>query len=217
MDAQFWLRKWQQNEIGFHQAMPHAALQRHWSRLALPAGAKVFVPLAGKSLDMVWLAAAGFHVIGIELSDIAVRAFFEENNLQPTRRADRDMTCYRANQIELWQGDFFRLRREQLQGVAAIFDRAALIALPADMRGMYVEHLWRLLAPGFAGLVVTLEYEQSQMQGPPFSVLEDEIMARYGGRGEVTRLERDTEVADAARFAARGVSSLAETTYLIRG
>ncbi|MBP6750907.1 MAG: thiopurine S-methyltransferase, partial [Xanthomonadaceae bacterium] len=83
MDAEFWHRRWQDNQIGFHQHEATPMLQAHWATIGAPTGCRVFVPLAGKSLDMLWLAAQGHRVLGIELSPLAVAQFFAENALQP--------------------------------------------------------------------------------------------------------------------------------------
>ncbi|MCS6947388.1 MAG: methyltransferase domain-containing protein, partial [Steroidobacteraceae bacterium] len=136
MEPQFWLERWQKHEIGFHQSAPHPALARFWSRLALRPGARVFVPLAGKSLDMLWLAQAGFQVVGIELSPIAVAQFAAEH--APEARRNVELRC----------GDFFALTRAALGPVDAVFDRAALVALPAAQRRDYVAQMTWLTGSG---------------------------------------------------------------------
>lgn len=126
MEPQFWLERWQRNEIGFHQDAPHAALARHWPALELPQASRVFVPLAGKSRDLLWLAERGHEVVGIELSELAVQQFRQELAAAPQPWHRR---------IDLRCGDFFALDAAALGPIDAIFDRAALVALPAAMRG----------------------------------------------------------------------------------
>lgn len=215
MDASFWHERWQRNEIGFHQARPHAALDRLWGRLGLPRGSRVFVPLAGKSLDMLWLAAAGHRVVGIELSPIAVRDFFAEHGLEPWVERHGALTLHRAGDVELWCGDVFALTAATLGPVAGAFDRAALVALPPVMRERYAAQLSRLLPPGARTLLVTMEYDQRQMSGPPHAVLEDEVRALFGSSHAITLLGRDSALADAPKFAQRGVTALAEGFYLL--
>jgi thiopurine S-methyltransferase len=190
MQPEFWLERWQRNEIGFHQPAPHHALARHWASLGLPRGSRVLVPLAGKSSDMLWLAAAGNHVVGIELAELAVRAFFAENALSP--------------QIAVGVA--------QVGRVAAVFDRAALVALPPDVRSRYVAHLDAITPQGTRTLLITMEYAQAEMPGPPHAVLEDEVRTLYGAH-EIELLERDDAIADFPKFAQRGVSRLGEATY----
>jgi thiopurine S-methyltransferase len=190
MDAAFWHRRWAENRIGFHQDAPTPLLLGHWSALGVPRDASVFVPLAGKSRDMAWLAAQGHRVLGVELSRLAVEQFFAEHGLRPDVETTRYGRHYRAGGIELVCGDAFALDADALRGCAAVFDRAALIALPPDMRRRYAGELYASLPSGCRGLLVTLEYPQHEKDGPPFSVGEDEVRALYGRDWRVERLER---------------------------
>ncbi len=204
MEPQFWHERWQRNEIGFHQDAPHPSLDRHWSALALPAGSRVFVPLAGKSHDLLWLAERGHEVVGIELSKLAVQQFNAELAAAPQPWQQR---------IDLRCGDFFALDAGKLGPIDAVFDRAALIALPAAMRGAYARQMLSLLQPRTRLLLVTLEYDPSQMSGPPHSVGESEVRALYGHRLSVEMLTRDEQLADFPKFAERGVRALSEVTW----
>lgn len=199
MEAPFWHERWAKHEIGFHMPKPHAALERYWSSLKLAAGSRVFVPLAGKSLDLVWLARAGHPVIGIELSAVAVAEFQAEHPNEST--------------IDLRCGDFFDLTPDTLGPVDAIFDRASLVALPPAMRRDYAAHITALSRPGTRSLLVTMEYDQSQMRGPPHAVLEREVQALYGAQHDIETLERIDVLADYPRMIERGVTALAERVY----
>jgi thiopurine S-methyltransferase len=213
MDPSFWHERWQRNEIGFHQARPHTALERLWSGLGLERGSRVFVPLAGKSLDMLWLAAAGHRVVGIELSPIAVRDFFAEHGLTPVVERHGELALHRAGDIELWCGDVFALTPAQLGSVAGAFDRAALVALPPALRQRYAAQLSRLLPARARTLLVTMEYDQRQMPGPPHAVREEEVRTLFGADHAITLLGRDAALADFPKFAQRGVTALAEAFY----
>jgi thiopurine S-methyltransferase len=201
MDPSFWLERWQRNEIGFHQNAPHKALARWWPRLGLPRGARVFVPLAGKSLDMIWLAAQGHDVVGIELAEEAVRAFATENG--PVERVD------------LRSGDLFALDAATLGPIQGVFDRGSLVALPPAMRRRYAAKLTELSPPGTRTLLVTMEYDQSQMSGPPHAVLEPEVEALFGATHRIELLGRDISLDDFPKFAQRGVDALAEGYLLL--
>lgn len=202
MQADFWHERWSKREIGFHMPHPHAALGDHWMKLGLPQGSRVFVPLAGKSLDLVRLAELGHEVIGIELSATAVAEFQAEH----PALAAVDLRC----------GDFFELDRAKLGAVAAIFDRASLVALPPPMRRDYAAKMAELAAPGTVTLLVTMEYDQSQMRGPPHAVMPDEVASLYGSTHEITELGTYGALADFPRMAARGVTALGERVYLLR-
>ncbi|MCZ7593781.1 MAG: hypothetical protein M5U16_01845 [Hyphomicrobium sp.] len=150
MDPTFWRERWRNQEIGFHQPDFHALLQEHWPRLALPQGSPVFVPLCGKSLDMVWLAQQGHRVIGAELSELAVDSFFSERGLAPAMRQAGGFTIKSAGPYELWCGDVFEMPREAAGDVAGVYDRAALIALPPPLQGRYATKLKEIVPAGCA-------------------------------------------------------------------
>lgn len=190
MDRTFWLERWNKQEIGFHQGDFDQALVKYWSRLNVPAGARVFVPLCGKSLDMVWLAQNGHAVVGAELSERAVDDFFAERGLKPQVRSEAGFTVKSSGPYEIWCGDFFELPQSAVADVAGVYDRAALIALPTDMQGRYVAKMKALL-PEAPILLVTIDYDQSEMPGPPFATSQktvDELFADHYDREElVTR------------------------------
>ncbi|HEU4733334.1 MAG TPA: thiopurine S-methyltransferase [Kofleriaceae bacterium] len=173
-----WLARWRDGRIGFHEGRPNTLLEHHAARLA--GCRRVLVPLCGKSEDLALLAAQGHEVVGVELAEPAVRAFFDEHGLVPVVTARGPFVEYRAGTITLLAGDMFATTPELVGPIDAFYDRAALIALPPELRPRYVEQV-RSLAPGGSGLVITLEYDQSLMTGPPFAVLEPELRALYAG------------------------------------
>lgn len=215
MHPDFWHQRWADNQIGFHQSSPTPLLLKHWASLGVAADAKVFVPLAGKSRDMAWLAAQGYRVLGVELSQLAVEQFFAEHGLQPETRESRYGRHREAGGIELIVGDAFGLDADLLQDCAAVFDRAALIALPPDLRHRYAHALYAALPGGCRGLLVTLEYPQAERDGPPFSVSEDEVHALYDADWQVDLRERRPIPTDHPGFVA-GVSRLDTAVYALR-
>lgn len=213
MDAEFWHRRWQDNQIGFHQPEATPLLQAHWSGIGAPADARVFVPLAGKSLDMLWLAAQGHRVLGVELSPLAVAQFFAENALQPEIVETACGLHHRAGPIELILGDVFSLDAESLAGCAAVYDRAALIALPPELRARYAAELYGRLPRGCRGLLISMEYPQHEKEGPPFAVDEREVREHFGADWTVELLEREEILDSQPSFVAHGVTSLANCAY----
>ncbi|MBL8913403.1 MAG: thiopurine S-methyltransferase [Archangium sp.] len=194
MERSFWDARWSEGQIGFHQGRPNAHLETHLARLGAPG--VVFVPLCGKAEDLAYLAAKGHRVIGVEWVDDAVRAFFSEHGLTPTQSAHGKLKRYESGSITIFSGDFFAIRAEHVEGMTAVWDRAALIALPPDVRVKYVAHLRSLVKPKTPGLLITVEYDQSKMGGPPFSVEEKEVRAGYAPNIELL----STEKADGPRF-----------------
>jgi thiopurine S-methyltransferase len=188
-----WVARWRDRRIAFHEGHPNTLLERHAPRLA--GCRRVLVPLCGKAEDMAFLAANGHDVVGVELAEQAVREFFIDHALTPSIAQRGPFVAYTAPSITLLAGDFFATTAELLGPIDALYDRAALVALPAELRPRYVQHL-RALLPAAPGLVITYEYDQQLVTGPPFSVLEPELRALCSGRsiellderpGEVTR------------------------------
>ena len=213
MEPSFWQQRWREGRVGFHQDRVTPLLEDHWNAIGVPAGGCVFVPLAGKSLDMLWLAARGYRVLGVELSPIAVEQFFAEHQLLPTRRESRYGIHYVAGEIELICGDAFALDAEILAPCAGVYDRAALIALPADMRQRYVDQVYARLPTGCRGLLVTMEYPPHQKDGPPFGVDEDEVRRLYAPDWAVESLARSDILASQPGFIAEGVTALHAAAY----
>lgn len=213
MDHSFWHQRWQTGQIGFHLSAAHPALVRAYDR-ALSTSSRVFVPLCGKSLDLLWLRDRGAQVMGAELSPLAVVDFFREQDLTPEVEPKGALTRYAAANIELWLGDVFELDRAALGNVDGYYDRAALVALPPELRERYVTHIASLLPSGARGLLVSFEYLPAQ-GGPPFSVPEAEVRRLYEPMFSVELLERVDILADEPRFRERGITSLHETAYAL--
>lgn len=216
MQPDFWHQRWQDNRIGFHQDKPTPLLLKHWPSLQLPPNSRIFVPLAGKSLDMAWFAARGHHVLGIELSRLAVEQFFAGQQLTPEVRDSPLGRRYRAGNIELICGDAFALDADVLADCDAVFDRAALIALPPGLRRRYASELYAHLPAGCRGLLITLEYPPHEKQGPPFTVPEREVHELFGEHWDIDVLERRSIIEQQPSFLAEGVTALDTVVYALR-
>ncbi|RFC32308.1 MAG: thiopurine S-methyltransferase [Candidatus Nitrotoga sp. SPKER] len=215
MDTDYWRERWSRNETGFHQKEINPHLQRFWSALNLAPGSRVFVPLCGKSRDMLWLRAQGYEVVGVEISPLAVEAFFAESGLFASVTKRGTFSIYQTEGIRLYCGDFFQLTSEDLVGVSAVFDRASLIAFPPSMRSAYAAHMQTILASGVNTLLVTFDYPQHEMQGPPFSVKEPEVRALYEKTGEVSVLHSADILDKEPRFRDKGITQLQEKIFLV--
>lgn len=189
MDASFWHNRWQTNQTGWHERDVNALLITHFPSLNLAQDSRVFVPLCGKSLDLGWLLSQGYAVAGAELSELAVTQLFAELGMEPTISEVGKHKLFRGERINIFVGDFFALSQEALVPVDAIYDRAALVALPEAMRVQYTTHLKSLtaLAPQ---LVIGYEYDQTIVPGPPFSVTPDELHRHYSASYTLTPLAR---------------------------
>tara|TARA_R110000764_G_scaffold148809_1_gene236594 strand:- start:170 stop:835 length:666 start_codon:yes stop_codon:yes gene_type:complete len=214
MDAAFWQARWERGETGFHKAAVNPLLSRWWPRLKVPADAQVWVPLCGKSLDMLWLRQQGHRVQGVELARSALQAFISEHQLASAWQQQGEFEVAAGEGFDLLCGDFFALTPDMLKNVSAVYDRAALIALPEPMRAEYVAHTRRLLPSGWKMLLVTLDYPQAQRPGPPFSVPDAEVKRLYAGC-RIDVLDEQDVLADHAVFAAQGMRELVERVYLI--
>jgi thiopurine S-methyltransferase len=215
MEPTFWHERWQTRQIGFHQSSIHPFLERWWPSLGVPAGGRVYVPLCGKSMDMVWLAVRGHRVVGTELVGLAVQEFFGEQDTAASATPHGPYLRHAAGPFEILQGDALALTPEWLGPVQAAYDRAALVALPPGMRVQYVASFARLLPPGSLTLLVAFEYPQQLKAGPPFSVEPDEIASLYGRNFDLRELERIDVIATSPKYAEAGISTLHEVAYVL--
>jgi len=214
MEKEFWHKRWGNNEIGFHQADINPYLKQCWSQLALSKG-RVLVPCCGKSQDMMWLVEQDFQVFGVEISAMAVEAFFNENALKALIQERGEFSSWENNNIQLLCGDFFALTAADVNDVVAVYDRASMIAMPAEMRQRYCMHLKTILPPTASIFLVTMEYPQEDMDGPPFSVSDEELRQHYESQFTVRHVENRDIIDRESYFKEKGLNSLVENVYLI--
>jgi thiopurine S-methyltransferase len=181
MEADFWHSRWQAGQIGFHEGAVNRMLAAHIGAVGLAPGARLFLPLCGKTRDIAWLLGQGYRVAGAELSEIAVRQLFEELETEPVIADMAGLRRFSAPGLDIFAGDIFALDADLLGPVDAVYDRAALVALPEEMRLRYAAHLAAITA-GAPQLLVTFEYNQDRMEGPPFSITEAEVARCHGAR-----------------------------------
>lgn len=199
MDPEFWRECWQERQLGFNQTKPHALLLEYWRSLGVAHDARVFVPLCGKSLDMRWLREQGHDILGVELSSIAVGEFFEEARIEPRKTMEGHFEVWEGQGFRLLQGDFFDLRAADFEGVQAIYDRAALVAFPPEMRRAYARALTERLPASITMLLISNEANPESGSGPPFSVAEREVRGLYEPAFRVELLHRTPFVQSTAR------------------
>lgn len=216
MEPQFWHERWASGQLGWHRDEINPWLVAWWPRLGVRTGARVFVPLCGKSRDLLWLARQGYRAVGVELSEIAVRAFFAEARLALAVEERKRFKRYAFEEIEILCSDYFDLTPDLLGPVEAVYDRAALIAFPPDMRGRYAAHMATLLPPAARMLLVTMQYPAGELSGPPFSVEEREVRTLYEPAFEITPLASADRLEANPGLRERGLSRLAESVYALR-
>jgi thiopurine S-methyltransferase len=210
MEASFWHDKWARGEIAFHQQQANPFLVSHVDELKLAKGDCVFLPLCGKTLDIAWMLERGYRVAGAELSETAVNELFQSLGLQPQITEIDTLLHYSGPDIDIYVGNIFDLTAEMLGAVNAIYDRAALVALPAETRKQYAAHLMDITKVA-AQLVITYEYDQSLIDGPPFSISERELKQHYGAAYSLTALEtREVE------GGMKGKAASTETAWLLQ-
>lgn len=214
MNADFWLSKWQKNEIGFHLPKPHPWLVATWPQFMNVANGCVFVPLCGKSLDIDFLLEQGHQVIGNELSEAAVQAVFTRLKRQPIISQWEGGACYSAENLTIYVGDFFTLSHEQIKNVELIYDRAAIIALPKNIRAEYAAHL-KWLCPDAMQCLITLEYDQTVMNGPPFSVDKIEVESHYKNAYLIEIKIKEDIIEHEAKFQKNGLPELIQCLYCL--
>ncbi|MEI1278893.1 thiopurine S-methyltransferase [Leptospira venezuelensis] len=178
MEKDFWINRWKENNIPFHESETNPLLLKYFPELSLPKDSRIFIPLCGKTLDIAWLLSQGYRVAGAEIVEMAIQQLFQELGVEPKVSVLDKLVLYSANGIDIFVGDIFDLSKELLGPVDAVYDRAALVALPQETRIRYSSHLAQItnLAPQ---LLVTFEYDQTKMAGPPFSISTEEVNLHY--------------------------------------
>lgn len=191
-DNPLWLQLWRDKQIDFHQLRVNQYLARFWPGIDHPQGSRVFVPLCGKSLDMIWLAEQGHEVIGVELSPLAVKAFFKENRLRPVKRRMGDFTLWEHGRIRILCGDFFSLGKVDIGHIDTVYDRAALTALPEDIRKLYAAHLQRLMPETSDIFLLTIEDAEDGAVLALAAEVDEEVRSLYGDAFDIklTHVER---------------------------
>jgi len=217
MQRDFWLDRWQTRQIGWHQAAVHPFLERQWPRLDVRSGGRVYVPLCGKSLDMVWLADRGLRVVGTELAATGIGEFFTEQGFTDIRLTQHGpFIRHAAEPVEILEGDAFALTPELLGSIDAVYDRAALFALPPDLRARHAALLAHLLPVGAPLLLITFEYPQALKAGPPFAVMPDEVERLFSNCFSLMEVERRDLIDESPKFAEAGIAALHEVGYVLR-
>lgn len=210
-DHEFWHSKWAANNIGFHLNEENPYLVNYWSALQPKRDDKVLVPLCGKSVDLTWLAMKHESVTGVELSDIAVKAFFAEQLYTPTVISLSSYhQLYQFDEITIYSGDYFDA---PIKSFDLIYDRAALVALPPELQNRYVERALSLLAPGGRMLLMTIDYDQTEKMGPPYAINQSRVEQLFEGC-KVRRLYDDAAEPNHPQIK-KGLSRFSEQGWII--
>lgn len=209
MEASFWHQKWKKGDIGFHRSEANPLLVKHFEKLKLTKGSRIFLPLCGKTRDFTWLLASGYQVAGAELSELAINELFAELGVEPKISRVGELTLYHAKDVDIWVGDIFDVSAEVLGLVDAVYDRAALVAMPANKRDQYTSHLMKITdtAPQ---LLICYDYNQRLMDGPPFSINAEEVKHHYADAYQLQSVESKDVVGGL-----KGVATI-ETVWLLQ-
>ena len=194
METSYWQQKWEKNEIAFHQSEANPLLVKYFNELSLAKNSRVFLPLCGKTLDISWLLFNGYRVVGAELSKTAIEQLFTELDVEPKISVVGEMAHYSAKNIDIFVGDIFDLSSNMLGKVDAIYDRAALVALPEKIRSRYTTHLMEITGKA-PQLLICYEHDQNLMECPPFSINKEEVNQHYKDKYDLTLIVT-TDVTD---------------------
>lgn len=223
MEHNFWRNKWNINQIGFHLDYVHPLLKRNLELFFTVDPLKeqqkieqtIFVPLCGKTLDIGYLLSQGYSVVAVELSEIAVDAVFRALDIQPEITQWQGGKLFRAQNLQIFCGDFFALTQADIGEIALVYDRAALIALPETMRLDYASHLAKITQYA-SQLLITLDYDQAIAGGPPFAVSSTEVESLYGGTYPIQLIEEADIIEEEPRFKAKGLTSFYQRAYKLK-
>lgn len=214
MEISYWQARWKKDKTGWHMQQVYPHLKTYWNRLQLDDHTTVLVPLCGKSLDMLWLKNQAHKVIGVDVSEKAAKDFFREHQLPFKKSFKGSFTIYYSGDLAIWVGDFLKLKPNYLPKIDAIYDKAALIALPEGKRKNYAGHIIKLSNVHTQILMNTFEYKQDEMSGPPFSVFQKELDKLYGSHFTIHLLHQESIFDELLKFQQRGLSSfLVEKVY----
>ncbi|NBB76950.1 MAG: thiopurine S-methyltransferase [Bacteroidetes bacterium] len=208
MELSYWQSRWRKGKTGFHMERVYPGLTEQWGKIPADSKSAVLVPLCGKSLDLSWLASRCRKVIGVETSEIAVQAFFSEQNLDPGTKTCGRFKIFSAENITVWCGDFFHLPNSSVEDVSMVYDKAAMVALPPDKRADYRKKLTELTGDNVPILLHHFEYDPSEMNGPPFAVSPSEVKERFGLEYDVVELLKNPlDINIYKKFRKRGLQS----------
>ena len=214
MEKEFWKERWSLGQIGFHLGEVNPHLVRQYDRLPLLPASEILVPLAGKSLDLRFFTEEGHHVTAIELSSLAIEAFFEEQGLIATQHDEGSFVFHETDQITFLEGDFFALEPSSIAAPTLVYDRAALVAMPPELQSRYKDQLIRL-AQGAPIFLVTLDYPPHEMQGPPFPITEVRVNELFGTTHTILPLDCRDELEQNPHFKAKGLTRFTESAWLL--
>lgn len=206
-----WHSYWTGKRPGFHEASVNVYLQQFLPRFDLQPQDGIFLPLCGKAHDIQWLAQQGLNVVGVELSEVAIKSFFEEWGISFDVSEENDFRVFRSHNITLYQGDYMNLKPEHLAHCKMVYDRASIVAIETFNRQSYVNQLLSIIPQKIPILMVTLEYDQNVMSGPPFSVPVEEIEGLFEPDYRLTRLITQEQINERERWREKGLKSLLET------
>ena len=207
---EYWHNRWDKEQTGWHRDVFNDLLEKYWPEINPVKDGEVLVPLCGKSLDMLWLAEQGYNVVGLEMVEQAVQAFFEENKLETVSNEIGKHIKYSSPPFTIFQGDLFDLEAGVVQA-DAWYDRAAMVALPNSLREDYVKQICQQTKPGASGLLITFAYPQEQMDGPPFALHDEDVFGFFTDGFEVECLEK----IDLEDEKDRGLSKVTSTVFKI--
>jgi thiopurine S-methyltransferase len=211
-----WLDRWKQNRIGFHESTVNAHLCRYLPEFNLNQDDTIFMPLCGKAHDISWLSQQGYQVVGIELSEVAIESFFSEHKLQYQQFESERFVLRKSGNISLIQGDYFDLQPEDLSACKLVYDRASLIAIDENNRSRYYAHMMSIIPHAAGQLLITLDYDQTQMSGPPFAVSEQEVHQYYDSAYLVNTLEVNDVLDERPRWREQGLTALTESVFKLK-
>ena len=206
-----WHSHWTRKSPGFHEGQVNSYLQQFLPLYDLQPGDTIFIPLCGKAVDILWLSQQGYHVIGVELSEIAIKSFFEESDIDFEKAESENLVVYKAENITLYQGDYMNLQSEYLKGCKLVYDRASIVAIESFNRKAYKRKMLEIIPTGTPMLLVTLDYDQDVMQGPPFSVPVSEITELYKPEYKLELLQSSEQIEERPKWREIGLQSLLES------
>jgi thiopurine S-methyltransferase len=207
MELSYWQSRWQKGNTGWHMDTVYPPLPHLWNQIGMNSDTRVLVPLCGKSLDLLWLTDHCDTVTGVDISPKALQHVMQKHSESFIKDTSHGFTIYRSDSLVLWEGDFAKLPSDQIPPQNLIYDKASIIALPPEKRQRHAEKMIELSSFNTQILIQIFEYDQNEMNGPPFSVEEQELKRLFGNQFKLKCLHEQSKLEELQKFKQRGLSS----------
>nr|XP_038029949.1 thiopurine S-methyltransferase isoform X2 [Anas platyrhynchos] len=195
LTAQEWLHKWETGTAAFHKEHGHPLLEKYLDvLLSGRSGLRIFFPLCGKAVDMKRLADLGHSIVGVDISEQALKEFFADQGLSYCEEPVPGIAG--AKKLQSTSGNICLY-------CCSIYDLSS-----------YASLMISLMEKNSSYLLVTVLYDPNKHKGPPFYVPESEVKSLFGNHCEIKLLEKVSDFSE--RHRRWGLDYFLEVLYILK-